>query len=116
MDRSQTIQNVKEWMHVDNEIAALRRQIKVLNARKTELTKHLVGVMKEHQIDEFDLTDGKLVRQTQKTKSGLTKTYLATCFAKYFKGDAAPAKELSELVFSAREEKTSERIVCRKKK
>jgi hypothetical protein len=116
MDRGQTIQHVKEWMQIDGEIAELRRQTKVLNARKAELTKQLVGVMKEHQIDEFDLADGKLVRHTQKTRAGMTKSYLLTCFAKYFNGDSAPTKALSELVFNAREEKTSERIVCRKKK
>ena len=66
--------------------------------------------------DEFDLADGKLVRHTQKTRAGMTKSYLLTCFAKYFNGDSAPTKALSELVFNAREEKTSERIVCRKKK
>ena len=115
MDRTQTITMVKEWMQLDVEIASLKRQAKMLDLKKKDLTKLLVGVMKDNHIDEFDLSDGKLVRQTQKSKSPLTKKHLAGCFTKFFKGNLEPAKELSEIVFNTREEKTSERIVCRKK-
>jgi hypothetical protein len=116
MDRNKTIGDVKQWMQLDAEIQALKRQARALEVQKKELTKQLVATMRDHEIDEFDLTDGKLVRQTQKTKTPLSRKYLADCFSKFFKGEDAHVKELSEVVFGAQKVKTVERIVCKKNK
>jgi hypothetical protein len=115
MDKALTKQLVKEWMQLDGEIAALKRQARGLEDKKRELTKQIVGVMKENQIDAFDLTEGKLIRQNKKTKSGLTKAYLADCFSKYFKGESEAVKDLSNLIFSSRQEKSTDIIMCKKR-
>ena len=115
MDRHQLISTIKEWVRIDGEIAALRRQAKAAADQKKELTKHLIVLMKENSLDEIDLTDSKIVRKTRITKSSLNKKHLVTCLAKYYKNDDT-AKEVSEFILSARVEKTTDCIVCKKEK
>ena len=115
MDRHQLISTIKEWVRIDGEIAAFRRQGKVAADQKKELTKQLIVLMKENSLDEIDLTDSKIVRKTRVTKSSLNKKHLVTCLAKYYKNDDT-AKEVSEFILSARVEKTTDCIVCKKEK
>jgi len=115
MERQHLIATIKEWMRLDQEIAALRRQAKGFVDQKKELTKMLVGLMKEKSLDEIDLTDGKLVRKTRVTKSSLNKKTLQVCLSKYYKNDEE-AKVVSDFILSSRTEKTSDCIVCKKEK
>jgi hypothetical protein len=115
MDRHQLISTIKEWVRVDSEIAGFRRQAKAAADQKKELTKQLIVLMKENSLDEIDLTDSKIVRKTRVTKSSLNKKHLVTCLAKYYKNDDT-AKEVSEFILSARVEKTTDCIVCKKEK
>ena len=113
MEKQQLIAIIKEWVRLDGEIAALKRDAKALGDQKKELSKQLIGVMKERHLDEIDLTDGKLVHQTRKTKAPLNKKLLVGCLAKYYKNDDK-AKEISEYILGARLEKVSDAIVCKK--
>lgn len=113
MDKQQLISIVKEWVHLDGEIAALKRQTAGLNNQKKELTKQLVAAMKERHLDEIDLSDGKLVHQTRKTKAPLNKKTLEGCLGKYFKNEEK-GKEMSEYILGARLEKVSDAIVNKK--
>jgi len=113
MEKQQLIAIIKEWVRLDGEIAALKRDAKALGEQKKELSKQLIGVMKDRNLDEIDLTDGKLVHQTRKTKAPLNKKLLVVCLAKYYKNDDK-AREISEDILGARLEKVSDAIVCKK--
>ena len=115
MDRQQLINTIKEWVRLDAEIAAFRRQAKVVADQKKDLTKHLVVLMKENSLDEIDLSDSKIVRKTRVTKSTLNKKHLMSCLAKYYKNDDT-AKEVSEFILSSRTAKLTDCIVCKKEK
>jgi hypothetical protein len=115
MDKHQLIGTIKEWVRLDAEIAAYRKQAKVAADKKKELTKHLVLLMKENSLDEIDLQDSKIVRKTRISKSSLNKKHLLVCLAKYYKNEDT-AKELSEYILNSRAEKTTDCIVCKKEK
>ena len=55
------INNIKEWIKIDNEIAEFNSQIKERKNKKKLLTEELVTVMKSHNIDCFDINGGALV-------------------------------------------------------
>ena len=112
MDKPQLIALIKEWVRLDADIAGLKREASALNSQKKDLTRQLVEVMKERNLDEIDLSDGKLVHQTRKTKAPLNKKHLVGCLAKYFKSDEK-GKEVSDYILGTRVEKVTEAI-CKK--
>jgi len=77
MDKQQLKTHIKEWVKLDEEISQFKRQIRELNVKKKKLSDQLLQVMKEQEIDAFDLNnEGKLIRQVRKTKTPLTKKYI----------------------------------------
>ena len=79
MDKQQLKTHIKEWVKLDDEISQYKQQIRDLNLKKKKLSEQLLSVMKEQEIDAFDLNnEGKLIRQVRKTKSPLTKKYILT--------------------------------------
>ena len=59
MEKGGLRQLIKDWVSLENEAAVLRKQMKLLNTKKKEVSDKLLLVMKEQKIDEFDLnSDG----------------------------------------------------------
>ena len=113
MDKQQLKTHIKEWVKLDDEITQYKHQIRDLNLKKKKLSEQLLSVMKEQEIDAFDLNnEGKLIRQVRKTKSPLTKKYIMTSLVNYFKDDEK-AKDASNYILDSRILKTSESI-CKK--
>ena len=111
MDRLK--QTITEWVKLDKEAAELRQRIKKINQTKKGVSALLLDIMKERKIDEFDLnTEGKLVRQTKKTKQPINKKQLITSLTKYYE-DEDNAQKITEYILSSRAEKYSENI-CKK--
>ena len=46
MEKEILIQNIREWLQIDNELKELRRAAKERRERKKELTNDLVDIMK----------------------------------------------------------------------
>ena len=109
-DRSHLIDNVKEWMHLDNELKTLRREMKERRNKKKEITKALVSVMKTNEIDCFDITDGQLIYSKKNVKKPLTKKHLLTSLSNYFKDNSHMVKELSGFIMNSRESNIKEDI------
>lgn len=118
MDKEDLIKNIKGWIHLDEEIKDLQRQIKEKRNEKKQNTESLVKIMRENEIDCFDLDSNgeKLIYTKQKIKKSLSKKHLMTCLMKYFKEDSVQAKEVSNFILSNREEKIKENIRRKVKK
>ena len=111
MDRLK--QNIKDWVKLDEEMAELRKRMRALNQAKHALSDGLLSVMKDQKIDEFDLNhEGKLVRQTKKTKQPINKKQLIQSLSKYY-DDERDAQKVTEFILNARQERLSETI-CKK--
>ena len=118
MDKEILIENVKQWIHLDEEIKDLRRQIKEKRNEKKQNTETLVRIMRDNEIDCFDLdaNGGKLIYTKQKIKQSLSKKHLMKCLMQYFKEDTQQAKQVSNFILNSREEKIKENIRRKLKK
>ena len=75
MDKEKLIENVREWIGIDNEIKQLQKIIKEKRKEKKGLTENLVNVMKTNDIQCFDISDGKLMYTQNKVKSACEQKY-----------------------------------------
>ena len=116
MSNQELLTNVKTWLDIDNQIRALQKEIRDRRKLKKELTKSLVGIMKNQDIDALNVPDGQLIYNKTKSKSALSKKHLITSLAPYFKNDKRLADELTKFIMDSREEKEKENIKRKIKK
>jgi len=104
------IENIKEWVKLDNEIRELKKQEKVRKKTKDELSKSLMEIMKSNEIDEFDINQGKIVYKKKNVKKPINKKNLLDILSKYYDGDLASASKVSTFILENREETVVESI------
>jgi len=109
-DHEQLIENVKSWIGLDEELKALRKKARALRNQKKYLTSSLVSIMKDNDIDCFDITDGQLIRTTRQVKTPLSKKHLLASLTRYFQNDPKVGKALGTFIMNSRESKTKEDI------
>ena len=109
-DREQLIDNVKQWIDLDEELKLLRKKARQLREQKKDLTSSLVSIMKDNDIDCFDVNDGQLIRTTRQVKTPLSKKHLLISLAQYFQNDPNVVKELGRFIMNSRGSKTKEDI------
>lgn len=108
--KTELINNIKEWIKLDNEINKMKRETKDKNLKKNKLTDALVAVMKKNSIDCFDISGGILVFKQTKIKQAINKKSLLSALQKYYANDVVKANEIVDHVLSNREEKIKETI------
>jgi hypothetical protein len=108
--KEQLVNNIKEWIKIDNDISQFRAQIKEKNACKKKLTEDLVTVMKKNEIDCFDINDGSLVYKQSKVKKPINSKTLLTSLQSYYKDNPKIAEDLTKHVMDNREEQIKETI------
>lgn len=110
MDKDRVVETIKEWISVDNEIKTLQKQIREKRQDKKELSDMLVDIMKNNEIDEFDVNDGKIIYSKNKVKKSITKKHLLKAMSDIFKDNPEKAKEITSFILESREEKVNETI------
>jgi len=108
--KEQLVNNIKEWIKMDNEIVQLKNEIKERNNKKKSLTESLVSVMKSNEIDCFDINGGALVYKKNKVKKPINGKTLLVALQNYYKNDQKVAEELAKHVMDSREEQIKETI------
>jgi hypothetical protein len=108
--KEQLVNNIKEWIKIDTEIAELKAQIKDRNSKKKNLTENLVTVMKTNKIDCFDINGGALVYKTNKVKKPINGKTLLSALQNYYKSDPKVAEDLTKHIMDSREEQIKETI------
>jgi hypothetical protein len=108
--KEQLVNNIKDWIKMDNEILELKSQIKDKNNKKKLLTENLVTVMKTNEIDCFDINGGALVYKTSKIKKPINGKSLLAALQKYYKTDIKLAEEMTKHIMDSREEQIKEVI------
>ena len=114
MENKQLVDNVKEWLQIDNQIKTLQKEIKVRRKLKKDITESLVNIMKTNDIEVMSTSGGQLIRTSRKIKSPLSKKHLLTSLTQYFKNDPNIIKELSNFIMESRPEKVHENIKRKK--
>ena len=108
--KDQLVNNIKEWIKMDNEIAQLKTDIKDKNNKKKLLTENLVTVMKTNKIDCFDINGGALIYKTSKVKKPINGKSLLIALQNYYKTDTKMAEDIAKHVLDSREEQIKETI------
>lgn len=100
---------VREWVRLDNEIRALNKEIASRRAEKKSISGDLVAVMRENQLDEFDIKDGQLMYVKKNVKKPVTQKQLFSILSNYYKSEEK-AEELHTYILDNREEVVKETI------
>ena len=108
--KEQLVNNIKEWIRLDNEITKLKNDIKEYNNKKKDLTQNLVNVMKTNSIDCFDINGGALVYKKSKVKKPINGKTLLSALQSYYKDNTSIAEEVAKFLMDNREEQIKETI------
>lgn len=108
--KEQLVNNIKEWIKIDTEIAQFKTEIKERTAKKKTLTESLVTVMKTNSIDCFDINGGALVYKKSKVKKPINGKTLLQALQTYYKTDPQMAEDIAKHVMENREEQVKETI------
>tara|TARA_B100000927_G_C16250990_1_gene383503 strand:- start:76 stop:432 length:357 start_codon:yes stop_codon:yes gene_type:complete len=109
-DQKRLIDNVKNWLQIDNEIKQLQKEIKKRRAMKKDMTDSLVEIMKSQDIEIMNAGESQLIRTEKKVKSALSKKHLINSLLQYFKEDKQTVAQLTNFIMESRPEKTKENI------
>lgn len=108
--QNRLIQNVKEWVRIDNEIRQLQSEISIRRQNKKILNSVLMDTMKSNNIDCFELNDGQICYTKKNVKKPINNKILLDILTKYCKGDLIQASEINEYIKENRSEITKENI------
>jgi hypothetical protein len=108
--KEQLVNNIKEWIKVDNEVSKLKAEIKERTNKKKLLTENLVTVMRTNSIDCFDINGGALVYKKNKVKKPISGKTLLSALQNYYKTDPKMAEDIAKHVMDSREEQIKETI------
>ena len=109
-NKEQLINNVKEWIKIDNEITQLKAEIKERNNKKKILTEQLVVTMKNNSIDCFDINGGALVYKKNTVKKPINGKSLLLVLQNYYKSEPEKAEDLTKHILDSRQEQVKETI------
>jgi hypothetical protein len=108
--KEELVENIKKWVSYDYEIKNLQKSMKEIREKKKELTKSLIDVMKNHEIDCFDINDGKLLYTKNKVKTPLNKNNLMIALEKYFENESINVEDVTNFILDNREIKIKENL------
>lgn len=108
--KEELINNIREWIKIDNEILKLKTETKVMVAKKKGLTDSLVRIMKGNSIDCFDINGGALLYKQTKSKKTISGKFLLAELQKYYKDQPELATELTKHLLENREEVIKDEI------
>jgi uncharacterized protein (UPF0335 family) len=74
--KEQLIKTIKEWVKIDNDIRALKKEVSTREKEKKEISNNLMDVMRKNEIDCFDLKDGQITYTKKNVKKAITKKSL----------------------------------------
>jgi hypothetical protein len=95
--------NVREYVQVNQEIARKSREMGELRKRKRGMDETIMGFMVKHQVEECQVSDGRLQVRTSKRVVPVKKEVAYLKMVEYFEGDASKADALKECIDSARD-------------
>ena len=110
IDKQTLVEEIKEWIQLDNEIKMLNSELRKRRYRKKELTKSLTRFMKSSETDKFETKQGNLNYGTQKKIQTIGKRFLIQTIGTYFSDDPYLAKDVIEYVLENRQVKEEDVI------
>lgn len=110
MSNNEIVDTIKNWVTLNSKMKVLQKELTDMRKEKKNITDKLVLVMKNNDIDEFDLNGGKLIYSKNKVKAPLSRKHLIDSLAKFYKNDTELVEELSKFIMESRSESIKESI------
>jgi predicted nucleic acid-binding Zn-ribbon protein len=88
---------VKEYLDLDNQIITLQKAIRERKKRKEDLSKIILGAMKNNEIQQMNLKEDKLVYCISQHKKPMNKDYLNHVLNSYFKNEEKASDVLTHI-------------------
>ena len=104
---------VQAWVVNDNQIRALNKKMRELRQEKKAHTEKMIDVMKQYEIDNFDVKDGQIHYRTQNHREPLTQKKLLSILASHPQMNEHQANLLGQFIYDSR--KTVQRDVISRK-
>ena len=108
--KEELISSIKEWIKIDNEILKHTKEIKDMKKKQKLLTNSLVTVMKNNQLECFDINGGKILYKKSKCKKPINTKTLLNTLKTYYNDAPNKAEEITEYILKNREEVIKETI------
>ena len=102
---------VKQWVQLDNQIQQLNKTAKQLKNEKKKVNQEMMDIMKQKDIDIFDLKDGQIQYKKETKRVGLSQKRLLMILSKHPQLGEEQAIALNEYIYENREEIVKESIV-----
>lgn len=111
MEKEKLVSIIKEWIKNDNEIREIQKIQNDKKKEKQKITENLIQIMKQHDVDVFDINDGKLQYCKKNIKKPISKKMLLQLLSDYFKEDTNKAFEVNDFILNNRQETEKEMII-----
>ncbi len=108
------IATIKEWIEINNRLIEVMKVAKEYRAKKKQLTDSLVTIMKNNEIDCFDINNGKIVCRTTKTRTPINRQNLSKALEQYFIDNPdIDTNEVSNFILESRQVKETNSLVIK---
>ena len=91
-------QHIRDILHIEREMIALRKRKAELDKKKKEISENLMALMKEREIDSFDTKQNRIVFKKTKTQT-MNKNVLYRVVEDYYKGNQEAANDLHSYIY-----------------
>jgi len=108
--KEELISSIKEWIKIDNEILKHTKEIKDMKKKQKLLTNSLVTVMKNNQLECFDINGGKILYKKSKCKKPINTKTLLNTLKTYYNETPNKTEEITDYILKNREEVIKETI------
>jgi len=108
--KEQLIKTIRNWVKNDNEIRMLKKEENIRKNEQKKISEELINIMRKNEIDEFDISDGKIMYSKKNVKKPITQKKLLNILDNFYNGDISKAIEINNFILDNREETVVETI------
>lgn len=109
-EKNKLIDIVRKWVNIDNQLNKLNQMVKQLRLEKKTLNIEMIHVMKQNDIDIFDLKEGQIRYKQEKIKEPLNQKRLLSILSKHPTLEETQIVGLNDFIFQNRNEILKETI------
>ena len=109
-EKNKLIDIVRKWVNIDNQLNKLNQMVKQLRLEKKILNIEMIHVMKQNNIDIFDLKEGQIRYKQEKIKEPLNQKRLLSILSKHPTLEETQIVGLNDFIFQNRNEILKETI------
>jgi hypothetical protein len=110
-NKEKLIKTIQEWVKLDNEIRKLKKEASIRKTEQDKITKTLMNTMKTNEIDEFNISNGKITYLNKTVKKPINKKNLLEILSKFYRGNNEKVNELNQFILDNREDVVVEKLV-----